>query len=177
MRRSLLLVPVALASAHPAGAQSWSWETMAGVASEYRDRGWDLSAGRPSAYGEFTAYHSSGAYGGVWAADIADYEGAGVELTGYVGWAGAVGGWDVDVAVWQNVYPDGVDVDYVEFPVQVGRTFGAVGLDAFRLGARGVAPVLSCPRGPRGRRVCARRQDRLAGRGRGAGGPRLQHRR
>lgn len=130
MRRSLLLVPVALASANPAGAQSWSWETMAGVASEYRDRGWDLSAGRPSAYGEFTASHASGAYGGVWAADIADYEGAEVELTGYVGWAGAVGGWDVDVAVWQNVYPDGVDVDYVEFPVQVGRTFGAAAVSA-----------------------------------------------
>ncbi|HEV2081009.1 MAG TPA: TorF family putative porin [Brevundimonas sp.] len=130
MRR---LLPFALFLAGlpgPAASQSWSWESVVGVASEYRDRGWDLSAGRPSAYGEITASHATGVYGGVWAADIADYAGAEVELTGYVGWAGAVGGWDVDLAVWQNVYPDGVDVDYVEFPLQVGRALGPATVSA-----------------------------------------------
>lgn len=130
MRRLVLSIPVLLTLAAPAAAQSWSWETAVGVVSEYRDRGWDLSAGRPSAYGEVTVSHASGAYGGLWVADVADYEGAEIELTGYVGWAGAVGGWDLDVAVWQNVYPDGVDVDYVEFPVQVGRTFGPATVSA-----------------------------------------------
>lgn len=125
-----ILICTALGVSPPAAAQSWSWETAAGVASEYRDRGYDLSAGRPSAYGEVTAAHASGAYGGLWAADIADYEGAEVELTAYVGWAGLFGGWDVDVAVWQNVYPDGVEVDYVEFPVQIGRVFGAATVSA-----------------------------------------------
>lgn len=124
MRSLFAFTAVIFVFASPASAQSWSWEGELGVASEYRDRGWDLSAGRPSVYGEITAVHGSGAYGGVWAADIADYEGAEVELTGYVGWAGAVGGWDVDLAVWQNIYPEGEDVDYVEFPVQVGRAFG-----------------------------------------------------
>jgi len=130
MRLFLAPAIAVIAVAPPAVAQSWSWEGALGVASEYRDRGWDLSAGRPSAYGELTAVHGSGAYGGVWAADIADYAGAEVELTGYLGWAGAIGGWDVDVAVWQNVYPDGVDLDYVEFPVQIGRSFGPTTVSA-----------------------------------------------
>lgn len=130
VRPFLVSVPLLLAASSPVVAQSWSWETSVGAVSEYRDRGWDLSAGRPSAYGEATASHASGVYVGVWAADIADYEGAEVEMTGYVGWAGTLGGWDVDLGVWQTVYPDGVDVDYVEFPMQIGRAFGPATLSA-----------------------------------------------
>lgn len=118
------LLPLLILLPSPALAQDWSWGASVDLVSEYRDRGWDMSAGRPSLQGEVTAYHASGAYGGVWAADIADYAGAEVELTGYVGWAGVVAGWDVDVAAWQNVYPEGQDVDYVEFPVEIGRAVG-----------------------------------------------------
>ena len=111
-------------------AQDWSLDAALGMVSEYRDRGYDLSGGRPSAQGEIGLSHAGGAYGGLWAADIADYGGAEVELTAYLGWAGSVGAWDVDVGVWQNVYPDGTDVDYVEFPVQIGRSFGDLGVSA-----------------------------------------------
>jgi hypothetical protein len=35
-----------------------------------------------------------------------------------------VAGLDVDVGVWDNFYPGGTDVNYVEFPLEVGRAFG-----------------------------------------------------
>ena len=44
-------------------------------------------------------------------------------LTG--GWAGSWLGLDWDAALSAYRYPDGDDVDYVEAPVQVSRTFGA----------------------------------------------------
>lgn len=128
---------LALATAAPAVAQdagSWSVEGRIGAVSDYRDRGYALSAEDPVVQGEVTASHASGLYGGVWGSGIEEYgigadgDGARIEVTLYAGWAGAISGFDVDLGVWQNVYPDGDDVSYVEFPLQVGRTFGDVTL-------------------------------------------------
>lgn len=122
-----------LASAAPALGQDgapWTVEGRISVVSDYRDRGYTLSDEQPAIQGEATLSHASGLYGGVWASGIDEYgigadgDGATIEVTFYVGWAGSVSGFDVDLGVWSNVYPDGEDVDYVEFPFQIGRTFG-----------------------------------------------------
>lgn len=124
---SLLILPAA-----PALAQdpSWTWSGQAAIVSDYRDRGYTLSDEKPALQGEINVVHTSGFYGGLWGSTIEDYgigpdgDGARVELTLYAGWYGVVAGWDVDVGVWDNRYPDGTDVDYVEFPVQIGRSIG-----------------------------------------------------
>lgn len=122
-----------LASTAPASAQEavpWSVEGRLGVVSDYRDRGYTLSDEEPVAQGEVTLSHASGFYGGVWGSGMDDYgigadgDGAKVEVTLYAGWAGSVSGFDIDLGVWQNLYPDGDDVNYVEFPVQISRAFG-----------------------------------------------------
>lgn len=122
-----------LASSVPALAQEagpWSVEGRVGVVSDYRDRGYTLSAEDPVLQGEATLSHASGLYAGVWGSGIEEYgvgpdgDGATVEVTLYAGWTGSAGGFDIDLGVWSNVYPDGDDVNYVEFPVQIGRTFG-----------------------------------------------------
>jgi len=137
MLKSLALITL-LAAPVAAQAQdrTWTVEGQVAVVSDYRDRGYTLSDGRPALQGEATLSHASGVYVGLWASTLDDYgigpdgDGARVELTAYAGWAGSVGGLDVDLGVWANRYPDGTDVDYVEFPVQVGRTFGAATLTA-----------------------------------------------
>ncbi len=121
-----------LAFASPVLAQDsvWTWSGQITAVSDYRDRGYTLSDQGPALQGELTVAHVSGFYGGVWASTIDDYglgpdgDGARVEVTLYAGWYGSVSGWDVDVGVWDNRYPDGTDVDYVEFPVRIGRSIG-----------------------------------------------------
>ena len=127
------------ASSAPAFAQDpeWTVDGRIGVVSDYRDRGYTLSDEEPAVQGEITLGHASGLYGGVWGSGIAEYgvgpdgDGAEVEVTLYAGWAGEVAGFEVDVGVWQNLYPDGDGVNYVEFPLEAGRSFGDV---AFSLG-------------------------------------------
>lgn len=120
----------AAAGAAQAHDPEWTVEGRAGVVSDYRDRGYTLSDGEPAVQGEITVGHVSGFYGGVWGSSIDEYgvgadgDGAEIEITLYAGWAGAVGGFDVDLGVWRNLYPDGDEVNYVEFPLQVGRSVG-----------------------------------------------------
>jgi len=129
----VLLVAAVLAAPAVALAQDaeWTVEGRAGVVSDYRDRGYTLSDGGPAVQGEVTVGHASGFYGGVWGSSIEEYgvgadgDGAQIEVTLYAGWAGAVGGFDLDVGVWQNLYPDGDEVNYVEFPLQIGRSVGS----------------------------------------------------
>ena len=124
---ALLAMPGAVEAQDP----EWTVEGRVGVVSDYRDRGYTLSGEEPALQGEVTLGHASGFYTGVWGSSIEEYgvgpdgDGAEVEVTLYAGWAGVVGGFDVDVGVWQNLYPDGDEVNYVEFPLQVGRTIGA----------------------------------------------------
>lgn len=128
----LLLAPGLAVAQEPA----WTVSGRLGVASDYRDRGYTLSDEQPVVQGEVTLSHASGLYAGVWGSGIAEYgigpdgDGADIEVTLYAGWAGTLGGFDVDAAVWSNVYPDGEDVSYVEFPLEIGRTLGDATLSA-----------------------------------------------
>lgn len=125
-----MLVMAAVLAPGGVQAQDWTWSGRVGAVSDYRDRGYTLSEGNAVLQGELTLSHASGVYGGVWASGIAEYgadmsgEGASTEVTLYAGWAGTVAGLDVDVGVWDNFYPGGTDVNYVEFPLEVARAFG-----------------------------------------------------
>jgi uncharacterized protein (TIGR02001 family) len=108
----------------------WTVSGRVGVVSDYRDRGYTLTDGEPTVQGEVTLAHASGLYVGVWGSGIEEYgvgddgDGARIEATVYAGWAGEAGGFDIDLGVWSNVYPDGDGVNYTEFPLEVGRTVG-----------------------------------------------------
>ena len=130
-----ILVALGLACfACPAWAQTadWSLTGTVGVVSDYRYRGYSLSDERPALQGGLTASHASGFYGDVFVSTIDEYgvgldgDGPEVEITGMLGWAGQMGGFDVDVTASTYRYPDGDDVNYVEFPLQIGRTYEAL---------------------------------------------------
>lgn len=110
----------------------WTVEGSVGAVSDYRYRGYSLSDGDPALQGGLTVSHSGGFYGDLWLSTIDEYgigsdgDGARVEATVTLGWAGAIGGLDVDVGVSTYQYPDGTDVAYSEIPVQIGQTRGAV---------------------------------------------------
>ena len=135
MNKSIFVALGLVWFACPAWAQTsdWSLTGTVGVVSDYRYRGYSLSDERPALQGGLTASHASGFYGDVFVSTIDEYgvgldgDGAEVEITGMLGWAGQVGGFDVDVAASAYRYPDGDDVNYVEFPLQIGRTYEALG--------------------------------------------------
>ena len=134
MFKLLLSVAALVAPVTPAWAQTSSWEIdgMVGVVSDYRYRGYSLSAEDPALQAGLTASHDSGFYGDAFVSTIDEYgvdqdgDGAKVEVTLSAGWAGVVAGLDVDAAVSAYRYPDGDDVNYVEAPVQVSQTLGAL---------------------------------------------------
>ncbi|NBB52516.1 hypothetical protein GVN24_29990 [Rhizobium sp. CRIBSB] len=130
--RSMALSVAVLAAGGSAVAQSasWSLDGQVGVVSDYRYRGYSLSDSRPALQGGLTLSHGSGFYGDVFASTIEpvgigdDGDGARLEVTATAGWAGQAGGLDIDVGVSAYRYPDGDGVNYVEIPLQVGRTTG-----------------------------------------------------
>lgn len=136
----LLVCSAAVLLVMPGMAQAqdpeWTVNGRIGVVSDYRDRGYTLSDGEPAVQGDVTLGHTSGLYGGVWGSSIDEYgvgpdgDGAEVEVILYAGWAGDVAGFEVDAGVWQSLYPDGHDVNYVEFPLEVGRSIGDFALSA-----------------------------------------------
>lgn len=130
---ALLFACPALAADDPA----WTLEGSAGVVSDYRYRGYSLSGEHPALQGGATIAHVTGFYGDVWVSTIETY-GAGAdgeggseaEISTALGWAGEWLGLDIDAAVASYVYPGGIDVDYHEIPVQLGRDFGGFTLTA-----------------------------------------------
>lgn len=98
--------------------------------SDYRFRGLSLSDRKPALQADLTVSHESGLYGDVFASTIDEYgqdavgKGATVELDYTLGWAFTAAGLDVDLAASAYTYPGGVDVSYVELPVQVSKTIG-----------------------------------------------------
>ena len=135
MNKSIFVALGLSCFAFPAWAQTadWSLTGTVGVVSDYRFRGYSLSDERPAFQAWLTAGHASGFYGDVFVSTIDEYgvgldgDGAEVEITGTLGWAGQVSGFDVDVAASAYRYPDGDDVNYVEFPLQIGRTYESLG--------------------------------------------------
>lgn len=130
---ALLFTCPAVAADEP----GWTLEGSAGVVSDYRYRGYSLSGGDPALQGGATVSHASGFYGDVWVSTIETYgtdaDGGGgseAEVSTALGWAGEWLGLDVDAAVASYAYPGGIDVDYQEIPVQIGRDFGGLTLTA-----------------------------------------------
>lgn len=125
----LLLLGASPTLAQDAGSR-WTVEGVAGAVSDYRYRGLSLSGGDPAAQAGLTVSHAGGLYGDAYLSSIEEYgagadgDGARVEATLTLGWAGAVAGFDVDAGVAAYLYPGGTDVSYVELPLQVGRTHG-----------------------------------------------------
>lgn len=138
MRMIIMAASVAALLPTAAWGQEPEWTVggTLGVVSDYRDRGYTLSDGEPVVQADVTVAHASGLYAGVWASGIDEYgvgpdgDGAEVEITVYGGRAWDVAGFEIDLGIWANVYPDGDAVNYVEFPVQIGRAVGATTLSA-----------------------------------------------
>jgi uncharacterized protein (TIGR02001 family) len=131
---AVLLLTLSGTPALAQGGPGSDWEvegTLAAV-SDYRYRGLSLSDGKAAAQAGATLSHASGVYGDAYISTVDEYgvgadgDGAKIEATLTLGWAGAVAGLDVDAAVAAYRYPDGDEVDYYEFPLQVGQTRGAV---------------------------------------------------
>jgi uncharacterized protein (TIGR02001 family) len=130
-----LAILIAILLAQSAQAQeapdpSWTLVGTVGVLSDYRYRGYSLSDEQPALQAGMTLGHASGVYGDVYVSTIDEYgvggdgDGAHVEATLTLGWAGSVRDFDVDVGLAAYQYPDGSDVSYYELPVQVGQTRG-----------------------------------------------------
>ena len=135
--KRLVMIAASLGVALPAAASAqdatsdWSVEATVGAVSDYRFRGISLSGGDPAVQAGATLSHASGFYADVYLSSIEEYgvgddgDGSKLEMTLTGGWAGSWLGLDWDAALSAYRYPDGDDVDYVEAPVQVSRTFGA----------------------------------------------------
>jgi uncharacterized protein (TIGR02001 family) len=135
LRASLLLIVFATVS-QPAFAKedesspALDLEATLSVVSDYRFRGVSLSDRDPALQGDVTATLKGGVYGSVWASTIDEYgagddgEGAHLEVDFILGWAGSLGGLDVDVSAQAYRYPGGSDVNYIELPIEVSKTVG-----------------------------------------------------
>lgn len=114
-----------------AEASPLSVETNLTAVSDYRYRGLSLSDKRPALQADLTVSQANGAYVTAFASTIDEYgqddlgKGATVELDYAVGWAFTRGGLDFDIAASAYTYPGGVDVNYIELPLQVSKTAGA----------------------------------------------------
>lgn len=133
MIRTALVSFFLLAAASSAAAQTaWTVDGVAGIVSDYRFRGYSLSDESPASQAGLTINHASGFYGDVFVSSIDEYgigidgDGADLEFTGSLGWAGVLAGLNFDVALSAYQYPDGDDVSYVEVPAQIGKTVGDV---------------------------------------------------
>jgi uncharacterized protein (TIGR02001 family) len=110
----------------------WQVEGTVGGVSDYRFRGLTLSDGKAAAQAGATVTHASGVYADAYLSTIDEYgvgadgDGAKLEATLTLGWAGQAAGLDVDAAVAAYRYPDGSGVSYIEIPVHIGQTRGPV---------------------------------------------------
>ena len=111
---------------------AWSISGTVGGVSDYRYRGYSLSDDGPALQAGTTLSHISGFYADVFVSTISEYgigsddDGADFEVTGSLGWAGEVGGFDWDAAISAYQYPDGDDVNYIELPLQISKTFSGI---------------------------------------------------
>lgn len=104
---------------------------LAGV-SDYRFRGISLSNKRPAFQPSVTVSHESGFYVGAWGSNVAENDGADIELDLIGGFAKTLGTFDVDVNATYYLYPGARELNYVEFignvshavgPATIGATF------------------------------------------------------
>lgn len=106
----------------------------AGLVSDYRFRGISQTNNGVAVQGGLTLDHVSGAYGGVWASNLAgwgDVGGSGVELDLFGGYAFPVGGGTLDLGGTVHFYPGGAAKSaFVEPRARLSGTIGPVGLVA-----------------------------------------------
>ena len=117
-----LVVPVALAASVLSGAAAAQTAVPASpvtgnmtLASEYRFRGIDQTAGKPALQGGFDYSHASGVYLGNWNSNVsqgAGFPGGNLEMDFYGGWKKAFGDFGLDVGAIYYYYP-GTDASFL----------------------------------------------------------------
>ena len=131
MLKKTLVLSVAAATLH-SGVAMADFSANAGVVSDYYFRGVQQTASA-SANGGVDYEHASGAYVGVWAADVEGQVGdgsggeAGIEIDSYAGYAGEVGAIGYSVGFTHYGYTGTFDTSYDE--INLGASYGDFGID------------------------------------------------
>ena len=109
----------------------WSIDGTITVVSDYRFRGYSLSAKDPAVQPELWISHESGFYVGFWASNLADNGGDDVEIDPGIGYVGSVGPVDVDVYALWYLYPGAAELNYVELGTELSTdlAIGTLGLE------------------------------------------------
>src|SRR3982750_919898 len=118
------VVPIALATAATASVNAQAQQAAPApspvtgnitLASEYRFRGIDQTAGKPAIQGGFDYSHASGVYLGNWNSNIsqgAGFPGGNIEMDFYGGWKKAFGDFGLDLGAIYYYYP-GSDAQFI----------------------------------------------------------------
>lgn len=124
----MVLVPV------QARAADLQLSGSVGLVSDYRFRGISQTNNGVAVQGGLTLDHASGAYGGLWASNLAgwgDVGGSGIELDLFGGYKFPVGGGTLDLGGTFYLYPGGASkTSFVEPRARLSGTIGPVGLAA-----------------------------------------------
>jgi len=116
--RSLALISIALLAACSAAQANWS--ANAGWASDYYFRG---ILQKSSSVSGGVDYVKSGFYAGVWAADVGELTGNGLEIDGYFGYGGEVGEFTYGAGFTGYYYTGDFDDTYQEINLSGGYSF------------------------------------------------------
>src|SRR6185503_18798589 len=106
------------------------------LASEYRFRGIDQTAGKPAIQGGFDYSHASGVYLGNWNSNInqgAGFPGGNIEMDFYGGWKKAFGDFGLDIGAIYYYYP-GSDAVSLANPHSTKTSSGTVHNTEFYVG-------------------------------------------
>jgi uncharacterized protein (TIGR02001 family) len=138
-----LVIPLALAASSflsgTAVAQAPTPSPVTGnltIASEYRFRGIDQTAGKPAIQGGVDYSHASGVYLGNWNSNIsqaAGFPGGSIEMDFYGGWKKAFGDFGLDVGAIYYYYP-GSDAAALGNPNSTKTSSGTVHNTEFYIG-------------------------------------------
>jgi uncharacterized protein (TIGR02001 family) len=113
----LFFLPVLLMAANSVRAD---WSANIGWASDYYYRG--ILQKSSSASGGIDVEHS-GFYAGVWAADVGELTGDGLEIDGYFGYVGEIGEFTYGVGFTGYYYTGDFDDTYQEINLSAGYSF------------------------------------------------------
>jgi uncharacterized protein (TIGR02001 family) len=92
--------------------------------SDYRFRGISLSDKGPAIQPGITLSHESGLYGSVWASNIAENDGANLEIDYIAGFAPTIGPVDLDLNATYYSYPGAKNLNYWEFIGNISHSIG-----------------------------------------------------
>lgn len=92
--------------------------------SDYRFRGISLSDKDPAFQPSVTLSHESGLYGSVWASNVAENDGADIEIDYIAGFAPTIGPVDLNISATYYSYPGATNLNYWEFIGNVSHSIG-----------------------------------------------------